>query len=440
MRDALNDGLESVSFTASAGEASSPAPASVPDTTAGRELLGLARHADLFRRAPYSIRDAVYGSVPLSHAAYATLNTRIYQRLRHIKQVGPVYLVYPGANHTRFSHGIGVYYLTLQALQHLIAVADITPEAARACLAAALLHDLGHFPFSHLMDEISINGRRLSHADLSADLVLHDEELGAVLDNVWQVDRQMVADLITGTPNPRLPRFLNTLIDGPMDLDKLDYLNRDSYHAGVPYGRVEVQRLIDFLAVDPRTNDLAVTESGVGTVESVIFAKYLMFRYVYWHHTARIASTMLNRAILDVFLALDLTNLDIADPRFRSLCLATADQLVPALPAMLNEAGQAPPPSFELLGRVEARRLCKRAVALSCADEGGRDRAYSDALIRRAKEEDLNRALSERTGAPLRDFDVLLDVPRGGKFAADVRGVIVRESDGRTRVVKVTRV
>ena len=397
---------------------------------------GLSRHSYLFARAPYSIRDAVYGSIPLSAAAYATIDTHYYQRLKHIKQIGPVYLVYPGATHTRFSHGIGVYHLTRLALQHLTALADFPAEVGRATLAAALLHDLGHFPFSHLMDELKVGGRRLSHADLSVHLVLTDDELGRVLSEQWDVDRRMVAALIGGQPYPGVPRFLNTLIDGPIDLDKLDYLNRDAYHAGVPYGRVEVQRLIDFLGVDPERDDLVVTESGVGTVESVIFAKYLMFRYVYWHHTARIASAMLNRAVLDVLLAAGLTDLDVNRPELRRLCLATDAGLQAALLDLLREAGAEPPPSFGLLQRVDDRRLYKRALSIPCDDAPDKDEEYSEALARLAKEQELAAALAKQIGREVPDFAVLIDVPRGAKFAADVRGVQVRDSEGRTRIAE----
>ncbi|MBI4499178.1 MAG: HD domain-containing protein [Chloroflexi bacterium] len=418
-------------------EPAPPLPKEPDGRPAGTDsaLLGLARHGYLFARAPYSIRDAVYGSIPLSAAAYATLNTPLYQRLKHIKQIGPVYLVYPGATHTRFSHGIGVYHLARLALQHLTALVDFPPEVGRATLAAALLHDLGHFPFSHLMDELEVGGQRLSHADLSVHLVLTDAELGRVLAGQWEVDRRMVAALIGGQPYPGVPRFLNTLLDGPMDLDKLDYLNRDAHHAGVPYGRVEVQRLIDFLAVDPDTEDLVVTESGIGTVESVIFAKYLMFRYVYWHHTARIASAMINRAVLDALLAAGLTDLDVTHPELLRLCLATDATMPAALREVVAQAGAEPPPSFHLLQRVEDRQLYKRAVALSCADAPEKDQEYTDALARRAKEQELAAALAQRIGGPVPESTVLIDVPRRGKFAADVRGIVVPEAEGRVRVV-----
>ncbi|MBM2826377.1 MAG: metal dependent phosphohydrolase [Dehalococcoidia bacterium] len=278
-------------------------------------MTSIARHSYLFQRTSYSIRDSVYGSIPLSEAAYATLDTASFQRLKHLKQLGPVYLIYPGATHTRFSHSIGAYHLARLALQHLISIANIDPEVGRATLAAAMLHDIGHFPLSHVIDEISIDGRSLSHSQLSVHLIMTDEELRQVLQDRWEVDPLLVADIVGGRPNLRIPRFLYTLLDGPIDIDKLDYLNRDAHHTGVPYGYVEVQRLIDFLAVDPNTQELVIRENGIGTVESVIFAKYLMFRYVYWHHTARIAAAMVNRAVLDV-----ITALGASTPHWKASC------------------------------------------------------------------------------------------------------------------------
>lgn len=361
----------------------------------------------LEERTRYSVRDVLYGSVPLTAAAYATLDTRAFQRLKHIKQVGPAYLVYPGATHTRFSHSIGVYHLARLALQHLSRLVKFDDEVGRATMAAALLHDLGHFPYSHVIDEISMDGTHLSHADLSVEIIEQDAELGRVLAHTWEVAPRLVADLIAGRPNPRIPRCLYKLIDGPMDIDKLDYLNRDAHHTGVPYGKVEVQRLIEFLEVEPETGDLLVTEAGTGTVESVIFAKYLMFRYIYWHHTARIAATMINRAVLDGALALGLKELSIDEPRLRRICLATDSSLEWTLRGLFDEAGVSLPESFSTLGRVEERRLYKRALAVPCGS--GRDLLYRDSLVKRERE----RELSERLGG-----DVLIDVPPVAKFAA----------------------
>lgn len=361
----------------------------------------------LDERTRYSVRDVLYGSVPLTAAAYATLDTGAFQRLKHIKQVGPAYLVYPGATHTRFSHSLGVYHLARLALQHLTRLVDFDAEVGRATIAAALLHDVGHFPYSHVIDEITIEGTHLSHADLSVEIVESDPELRRVLQEAWEVEPRLVADLIGGRPNPRVPRCLYTLIDGPMDVDKLDYLNRDAHHTGVPYGNVEVQRLIEFLEVDPDSGDLVVTEAGTGTVESVIFAKYLMFRYVYWHHTARIAATMINRAVLDCVLALGVKELSIGDPRLRRVCLATDSALEGTLRGLLHEAGMPLPESFGLLSRVEARRLYKRALVVPCGS--GRDLMYRDSLVKRARESALSSALGG---------DVLIDVPPTAKFAA----------------------
>ena len=398
---------------------------------------GIARHSYLFQKTPYSIRDSVYGSIPLSEAAYATLDTPPFQRLKHVKQLGLVYLVYPGATHTRFSHCIGVYHLARLALQHLISIADIDPEVGRAALAAAMLHDIGHFPLSHVIDEITIDGRSLSHSQLSVRLVNTDDDLRQVLQDKWDVDPVLVADIVGGRPNPRIPRFLYTLLDGPIDIDKLDYLNRDAHHAGVPYGYVEVQRLIDFLAVDPHTQELVIRENGIGTVESVIFAKYLMFRYVYWHHTVRIAAAMVNRAVLDVLLALGINSLDMDDPRIQLLCTSTDAALESTLRALLHEAGVEPPPSLELLGRVDERRLYKRAFSIPSEGHVSQAERYRDALKRRRREVELSAAMTQLLDArdrPIQDHDLLIDVPTDSKLQVDVGGILV-EGDEDSRVL-----
>jgi hypothetical protein len=201
---------------------------------------------------------------------------------------------------------------------------------------------------------------------------------------------------------------------------------------------VEVQRLIDSLVVDPTSGDLLVTESGVGTVESVIFAKYLMFRYVYWHHTARIAGAMINRAVLDCLLALGVADLTVADPRLRRLCLATDATLEPTLRSLVQEAGVAPPAGLSLLQRVNQRRLFKRAQVVPCAQHPDIDRDLRDAHLRRQREELLatqaNAALPPGA-APLAGSDVLIDLPPLAKFAADIRGIVIDGEDGAPEVV-----
>jgi len=389
---------------------------------------GVARHPYLFASTRYDVRDAVYGMVPLTAAAYATLDSRLMQRLKHIRQVPPAHLVYPGATHTRFSHSIGVYHLVRLALQHLTSIADLEPEACRAAMAAGLLHDLGHPPNSHLMEEISLGGARLHHGELSVLLIEEDPELQRLLTQQWEVDPALVTALLSGRSDPRLPPFLHSLVDGPMDMDKLDYLNRDAHHAGVPYGKVEVQRLIESLRVDDNTGRMVMAEEGVGTVESVVFAKYLMFRYVYWHHTARIATTMFNRAVTDCLLALGVTHLSVRDPLPRRLCMATDASLEPVLRAMLAEAGVEPPPSIELLQRTDDRRLFKRVVTLPCTGLAGAEALQQDTLRKREHERQWVERLNQRTeraSGGLRDFDLLIDVPPTAKFAVDFDGVML---------------
>lgn len=395
---------------------------------------GVARHDYLFAPTRYGVRDAVYGSVPLLPGAYATLDTRPMQRLHHIRQVPPAQLVYPGATHTRFSHSIGVYHLVRLALQHLTALADLEPEVGRAALAAGMLHDLGHLPNSHLMEEIAFSGTRLHHGELSVHLIATDPELRRVLAEGWDVDVALVTALLTGAEHPRIPPFVYRLVDGPMDMDKLDYLNRDAHHAGVPYGRVEVQRLIESLRVDPQSGRLVVAEEGIGTVESVVFAKYLMFRYVYWHHTARIASAMFNTAVADSLMALGVTALSVHHPLLARLALATDTTLEATLQGLLVEAGAAPPASFGLLARTEDRRLYKRVLTVPCTALAGVDALLRDTHLKRRLEGLLAEALTQaglHLGAPLANHEVLVDVPPTAKFAIDFAGVQLDGDESR---------
>src|SRR5690606_14475915 len=172
------------------------------------------------------VRDSLYDLVPLSTEAARILSTPVFQRLEGIQQLGFVSRVWPGARHTRFEHSLGVMHLMTLALAHLTERgAAIDDETARAGVAAALLHDIGHYPFSHAIEELG--PPILSHEEVGRR-VIEGSEVAAVLTEHWRVDPGRVADLID--PRGELPpgdRLLRGLLSGALDVDKLDYLPRD---------------------------------------------------------------------------------------------------------------------------------------------------------------------------------------------------------------------
>ena len=241
------------------------------------------------------IRDPLWDNITLDDAALSLVDSAPFQRLRFVRQLGHAFLVYPGATHSRFEHALGAYHLTKRALATLELRGELTgikEEDRLAVTLAALLHDVGHYPFSHALEEAGfLSHEEQGEARLSTGVL--QERLVAIGGAGFP---GRVADLIRG--RSRSP--LQGLISGTLDLDKIDYLCRDSRMCGVPYGTVDVDRLLGALtmvAAGPlggRT--LGVQEKGVSALESLLFAKYQMYRNVYWHHAVRSATCMFKRA------------------------------------------------------------------------------------------------------------------------------------------------
>ena len=249
-----------------------------------------------------TVRDPLWGNIRLRPRAAALVDSPQFQRLRRVKQLGFAHLVYPGAVHTRFLHALGVYHLAERALGLLEgagALADLSAderEELPLVPLAALLHDVGHYAFSHAMEEIEPDSLPGHHEELAARF-LGADPIRRCLEEVRADGPARVAQLIRG----RSGHPLQGLIAGSLDLDKIDYLTRDSFFCGVPYGAVDVDRLLDSLTLAREAPgaplELAVTEKGITALESLLFSKYQMFRNVYWHHGVRAASALFRRLV-----------------------------------------------------------------------------------------------------------------------------------------------
>ena len=228
-----------------------------------------------------TIKDSVHDHIEVGGVAEALLDTPAVQRLRHIKQLGTVQLVYPSANHTRFEHSLGVYHLANRALDHL-GVDGVDAERVRA---AALCHDVGHGPFSHNIESLTHRETGKYHDDV--DELLSTGRVGAALRD-HDLDPKRVAGLVAGEGK------YGQLVSGELDVDRMDYLVRDAHHTGVPYGTIDHERLVRELAfVD---GELVLAEGNVQTAESLLVARALMNPVVYQHHVARISKAMLRQA------------------------------------------------------------------------------------------------------------------------------------------------
>jgi HD superfamily phosphohydrolase len=293
--------------------------------------------------------------VPLTPRVRQLIDTCEFRRLARISQLGLVSLVYPAANHTRHEHSLGVYRMALLFLDRLADdgrfAAAVTPEAAERFIVAALLHDLGHWPFCHPIEDIEL--RQLPNHELFANSFLLEGEIADHLREDWRMQPRGVVELLSGEPIAPGERLLGSMLSGPIDVDKMDYLMRDSLHAGVPYGRnFDQPRLIQSLCVNAAGDKLAITDKGKTAAEMMVFARYVMFSEVYWHHAVRAATAMLQRAFYLLQGQLDL------DVLFRLTEL-------PMIDVMRAAAGDGP--AAELLDGLfgPSRRLYKRVAQFS---------------------------------------------------------------------------
>jgi HD superfamily phosphohydrolase len=265
------------------------------------------------------VRIPMEQDVPFTSRVRALVDTAEFQRLAHIKQLGVASRVYPGAQHTRFEHALGVYHNALRYLWQLGKDARfreiIDPHHAEVLLAAALLHDLGHWPFCHLIEDMGLPDLP-PHEEFAAEFLAPHRELADVLRTEWQVEPEEILDVVVKrndaakTDDTPALRLLRSILSGPIDIDKMDYLGRDSLHAGVPYGRnFDKNRLMHSLVVNRAGDGLALTYKGKTAAELMVFARYVMFSEVYWHHTVRSATCMFARAFFSSYRDLDLRQL-----------------------------------------------------------------------------------------------------------------------------------
>jgi uncharacterized protein len=341
------------------------------------------------RRGPARdiVRDLLWKNIPLEPAAARVVDTPAFQRLRYVRQLGHAFLVYPGATHSRFEHALGVYHLARRALAGLAERGDLdgfAPDDALLIRLGALLHDVGHYPFSHALEEDGA----ASHETLAAMHLRRPPLAAALAETGLDAPVERLDALIRGTS----PHPLAGLISGSLDLDKIDYLKRDALMSGVPYGEIDVDRLLACLVVvdEGGRRSVGILEKGLTALESLLFAKYQMYRNVYWHHAVRSATAMFKRLVREATAAHALDPGRLAD--------ATDDALVHELVASDGTG---------LAVALRERRLHKRALEIAPADLPaplpswvGRDAA------RMARAED---ALAARLG--LGPGAVLVDFP-----------------------------
>jgi HD superfamily phosphohydrolase len=296
------------------------------------------------------LRDPVWNNIRVDQLTLELVDTEVFQRLRYVRQLGWTYLVYPGATHSRFEHALGTHHLSRRTLALLCEAEDATSisEQEQAIVrSAALLHDVGHYPFSHALEEIGA----LHHEDVARPLITQGAIASLLSSRLGADAPARVFDLIRGESKSAL----QGLISGSLDLDKIEYLKRDAFMCGVPYGEIDVDRLTNSLVLvdDPATGRpaIGVQEKALSALESLLFAKYQMYRNVYWHHAVRSATAMYKRLVEDAVEA------GIVDGR--SLAAYTDEGLMHRLESAFPT---------QLLVALKERKLYKRAAEWPAAE------------------------------------------------------------------------
>lgn len=349
--------------------------------------------------------------VPVTPRVRRVLDTAAMRRLASIRQLGMVSLVYPGATHSRLEHSLGVYHNAVRFLGRFtgdLSFHSMIPEPmAEAFLFAALVHDIGHWPFCHPIEDMCLPG--LGEHEHRVIGWLSESELAHCLSKDWSCDAGDVLGLLVPADELGLRtdaftsarRFLSSCLSGPIDVDKLDYLQRDSLHAGVPYGRnFDAGRLINSLTIHPERPQLAVGEKGRTAAEMMVFSRYVMFSEVYWHHAVRAATAMLQRAVFLLQKRVDFE---------ATFLLAETDWIATVRAAA--ESTPAEPLTEDLFG--PRRKLYKRLAEFNAVDGAEIHRR----LARRpywwlvSCAEKAAERISRRTGLQMAPTDLLLDAP-----------------------------
>ncbi len=237
------------------------------------------------------IKDPLYGYIRLTEIERNVIDTLAVQRLRRIRQLAGAEFVYPAANHTRFEHVLGTMYLAGVVSDNL--PVELTADERQRIRLAALLHDVGHAPFSHLFEPLLLKYMGRNHEDMSR-WIIADSTLADVI-NKQGIDAKELSGLAVGKPSKTEKPFLGQIISSSFDVDKMDFVVRDSYHTGAGYGSVDVFRLI--YTMDVLNGNLAVDITALPTLESLILARLESFKTIYFHRACRAVQMMLVKAL-----------------------------------------------------------------------------------------------------------------------------------------------
>lgn len=251
-----------------------------------------------------NIIDPIHDFIKLNLHEIEIIDNPIFQRLRKIKQLSGAHLVYPSAMHSRFEHSLGVLHVANFISITLYEKGILNNDDIKKIRLAALLHDIGHGPFSHLFEEILIEKRCMSHEKIGNEIIQYTE-IGDILSK-HGFDKRQISDIAFGNSKTQ---FINEIISGALSADIMDYLLRDGYFTGAEHAKIDHKRIVQSLGI--HNDRLSLEKSAIYSFESMMHSRYQMFRTVYFHKTVRSAEVMLLNSIKSSFDELGLAELNI---------------------------------------------------------------------------------------------------------------------------------
>lgn len=341
------------------------------------------------------VRDPLWKHVYMSKGHRDIVNHKDFRFLDGLRQLGPASHIYPGAIHTRLNHSIGVFYLAVKMVRALVnspQCPKLTLDGVKAFLCAALLHDIGHFPHAHALQDFPLK----DHEELSG-AIIREGSIGKVISESAGTDPLMTAAIIDKSSpwdGDSEIQFFRNLLSSPVDPDKMDYLNRDAYFCGVPYGTQDIDFVIS--QIYPTKEGIAISRKGTSALENVLFSKYLMYKSVYWHKSVRISTALIRKAIYE---ALKHDYLDkerlyrMNDHDFHKYCSESGDE------------------ALHLVAKAEFPWQYK-VIEDVCFDSSFElHEKLTDMKFKTSFEAQLNDQIKDITGKSPGQYEVLIDVP-----------------------------
>ena len=360
------------------------------------------------------IHDSIHGSIRVDEPFLSLVATPEFERLSHIHQLGLAYLVYPGAHHTRFEHSLGTFSIAGRMASAL----HLDREERDLVSAAALLHDIGHGPYSHTLEGLVYERTGLDHMDITKRMIsteftyIQDRGDGPMIYDILEsagIDPERVAELVN-SPSPGFmssdllsvekksgqaffgdgKNYLAEIIHSPLDADQTDYLVRDAHYTGVVQGgAVDIDRILNTMVIN--NGELAIDRGGMSAVEGMLVARALMYSSVYFHKTVRIAQHMLIKAVESLGEDVDI----------RGIAPMTDCELLSFLRSQGGDAA-------EIVRRITYRDLYKASYFINLE---GMEPSFRESLasLTYKRRHELERRIAERSGVPL--HQIVVDIP-----------------------------